>query len=178
MTGRRMTRRPGLARSRAVARALAAVATLALSARVACAQRPAPLRPTPILRADAILEAGATTLHAGGGIVLPAGYQARVVIEGGAGATRRDADWQPSARLDATARFLFDPFRETRWALSAGGGAGLRWERGAGPRPVALVVVGVQGRADRRRWLRGIELGLGGGVRLGVTLARPTPGRR
>jgi hypothetical protein len=159
-------------------RAGVAVVTLAALAAPLVAQRVPPLRPTPVLRGDAILESGATTLHAGAGIVLPAGYQARIAIEGGVGGTRRDADWRPSARLDATARFLFDPFRETRWALSAGGGAGIRWERRARPRPVALVVVGVQGPADGRRWLRGIELGFGGGVRLGVTLGRPVPGRR
>lgn len=151
---------------------------LAASATVAVAQRAAPMRATPVLRTDAIVESGATSVHVGAGLVVPAGYQVRIAIEGGAGATRRDTDWRPSARLDATARFLFDPFRETRWGVSAGGGAGLRWEQGEAPRPVALIVVGLQGPADGRRWLRGVELGLGGGVRLGITVARPVPGRR
>ncbi len=161
-----------------------AAATLALAlagplAGPLAAQRVvAPPRATPVLRADVLHEGGATSLQGGVGIVVPAGYQVRVALEGGVGATARDGAWQPSGRLDATARFLFDPFREARWALSVGGGAGMRWERGAGPRPVGIVLLGLQGPARDRRWLRGAEVALGGGVRFGLVLARPAPGRR
>lgn len=164
-------------------RAVCHAATVALLGTVVAipvaAQRivPAP-RVTPVLRADVLRESGATTLHGGVGVVMPAGYQVRVALEGGAGATARGGEWRPSGRLDATARFLLDPFRESRWGLSVGGGAGMRWERGEGPRPVAIVLLGLQGPALGRTWLRGAEVALGGGVRLGLVLARPAPGRR
>ena len=153
------------------------VLTLVVPAALPAQRAAATVRPTPLLRADLLADRG-TTLQVGAGLVLPAGYQARVALEGGVGATLRDGRWRPSARVDAIARFLFDPFREARWGLSAGGGAGLRWEADARPRPVALVTLGLQGAATGRTWLRGVELGLGDGVRVGATLARPRPGRR
>ncbi|MCU0619038.1 MAG: hypothetical protein MUF40_03915 [Gemmatimonadaceae bacterium] len=135
-------------------------------------------RATPVFRADAVTESRAGTVQIGAGVVVPAGYLVRIALEGGVGATVRDADWRPSGRLDATARVLVDPFREARWGVALGGGAGMRWERGEGPRPVALVVVALQGPAGGRRWVRGVEAVVGGGLRLGVTVARPAPGRR
>jgi hypothetical protein len=158
-----------------IARAVLLATALALPP-VLPAQRVIRARVTPIVRTDVLVDRGVTQ-HVGGGAVIPAGYQLRVALEGGAGLTRRDGEFRPSARVDATARFLFDPFRERRIGLSAGGGAGMRWERGERPRPVALVLVGVQGAA-LGRWVRGVDLGIGGGVRLGLTLGRPVPGRR
>ena len=160
-----MSRHGAHGRGRAVA--LLAAALLAVPA--LHAQRvPAVPRVTPIVRADGIAERDAGTVHVGGGVVVPAGYQVRVAVDGGVGATVRDGDWRPSGRLDATAR----------WGLALGGGAGMRWERAEGPRPVGLVVVALQGPATGRRWVRGVEAMFGGGVRVGVTLARPAPGRR
>ncbi len=159
--------------------AVGLLAALLLAATAVGAQRvPAVPRVTPLVRADAIAERDAGTLQLGGGLVVPAGYQVRIAVEGGVGATARDGDWRPSGRLDATARFVLDPFREARWGLALGGGAGMRWERSEGPRPVALVVIALQGPATGRRWVRGVEAVIGGGLRVGVTLARPAPGRR
>lgn len=172
-----LPRVPRSAREAALRGVVAALLAVTLAAGPSQAQRGASLAPTPLLRTDVLLDRG-TTLHAGAGLVVPAGYQARVSLEGGVGATRRDDAWRPSARLDVVARFLVDPFRQLRWAPTVGAGAGMRWERDARPRPVAIVVVGLQGPAEGRTWLRGLEVGLGGGVRIGATLARPRPGRR
>lgn len=172
-----MTRRPPIARAGRLARA---VATLALFAPHAVrAQRAAPvpaMQLRPALRLDAIVghDIG---MQAAAGVAIRPSYNVRLAMDLGAGATRRGDRWQPAGRVDLLVRWLTDPFRERRRGLSAGGGIGLQVERSRAPRPVAIVTVGVEGSGDGS-WVRGVELGLGGGVRVGMTLRRAPPGQR
>ena len=74
-------------------------------------------------------------------------------------------------RAEYVARFTMDPLAEQRWALSLGGGLGLR------ERAYVLAVADVEG--PRMSGVRpAVQLTLGGGLRVGIVLRRAVPGRR
>ncbi len=118
----------------------------------------------------------------GAGVQIPAGYYVRVGVDGAVGvrvnettpSTRHDLD----GRLDVLVRFLLDPFRQTRYGLSLGGGMSLRAEQGDRVRPVLLVAVDVEGRRSTRGLVPAVQVGLGGGARIGVVLRRGAQGAR
>ncbi len=138
------------------------------------AQRPPRL--APLLRVDAIAGAD-VAVHGAVGATATTAYNTRLELVAGAGGVSRRPGWQPAGRADLLGRWLSDPFLRSRWALAAGGGIGVMLERGRDPRPVGVVVIGVDGPV-RGQWMPGIELALGGGVRAGATLRRVRPGRR
>lgn len=140
------------------------------------AAAPPPARVHPAVRADLVV-ADDPGAQAAFGVVASAAYNVRVELDAGIGAVRRGSVWTSAGRLDLLARWLSDPFRESRWGINAGGGIGMQFERGRGPRPVAIITLGVEGRRDGW-WVPGVEVGLGGGVRAGLTLRRATPRRR
>ena len=79
-----------------------------------------------------------------------------------------------SARADFVTRYLFDPFKEIAYAPYVGGGFTAQWNRRDSRnnwRGDLLIVIGVEGPA-RGAWRTSVELGLGGGARLGVVLRR------
>lgn len=128
------------------------------------------------IRADALIDrdAGAQLAF---GVAVPAAYNVRVAVDIGVGGVHRPDQWRAAGRIDLLARLLTDPFRQSRWGVSAGGGAGIRFEDGGAARAVAIVTVGIEGTSDGR-WVPGVEIGLGGGVRAGVTLRRAPDRRR
>ncbi|HEY0994986.1 MAG TPA: hypothetical protein VGD77_03245 [Gemmatimonadaceae bacterium] len=128
----------------------------------------------PEARVD-LLAGAITAVHAGVGVNIPVGYYARVGLVGAAGA-RLSGDAGASARVDAIARFLFDPFFEKRWGLSAGGGVSVRYDEGAGWRPFLAVVVDLE-PPGRGPVIPAVQVGVGGGVRVGIAL-RKRDGRR
>jgi hypothetical protein len=142
-------------------------------------QRPAaPQRLRASIRADAIVDHDPGA-QLGVGLFTRSAYNVRTGLDLGAGGVSRDGTWRGTGRADLIARWLSDPFRQGRWAVHAGGGVGLRVERQAVPQTVALVMIGVERRGDRdASWVPGVELGLGGGVRLGVTLRQDAFRRR
>ena len=79
-----------------------------------------------------------------------------------------------SGRVDLATRFLLDPFHEFSWGPYAGAGFSaqfLRWDRRTNWRGDLLVLIGIEGPAHAG-WRTAVELGLGGGARLGVVLRR------
>jgi hypothetical protein len=90
-----------------------------------------------------------------------------------AGATADGA----SGRVDLFARFHFDPFRERKWGPYGGGGISARFDEGRKWRPYLLAFVGLDGPASGGV-APAVELGLGGGARIGVILRRAAPNRR
>ena len=100
------------------------------------------------------------------------------------------AEAGPSARADLMARFLLDPFREARWGPYAGAGLSVRAEeeRHVGDGDVAkervrsrgflLLALGVEGPELGNGVMPALELGFGGGTRLGLVLRQARPGRR
>ena len=69
-------------------------------------------------------------------------------------------------------RFLLDPFRQSAYGLSMGGGLSARAEPGDRVRPRLLLAVDLEGRRSSRGLVPALQVGLGGGVRVGVVLRR------
>lgn len=126
----------------------------------------------PEFRVDGII-AGVSALHAGAGVTMVSGTYVRGGIVGGVGFSRDGL----SGRIDGFARFHFDPFRQSRWAPYGGGGISGRFDRLAGARAFLLVLAGLDGPV-KNGITPSVELGLGGGARIGVILRRGTAERR
>lgn len=132
---------------------------------------PAPA-PMPELRAD-VITGHQPAVQLGGGVQLPMGRYVRLGVVGAAGVPTGDgAKRGLDARLDLLARFLLDPFRQRPLGLSAGGGLSLRAEPGDRLRPLLLIAMELEGRRSARGWAPALQLGLGGGARIGVVLRR------
>ena len=145
------------------------------------AQGPETAGVMPELRADVIFGRQAA-VQLGVGVQIPAGYYVRVGVDGAVGvranATNFSTQHPLDGRLDVLARFLLDPFRQTSYGLSIGGGMSLRAEQGDRVRPVLLVAVDVEGRRSTHGLVPALQVGLGGGARIGVILRRGTAGAR
>jgi hypothetical protein len=110
-------------------------------------------------------------VQAGIGANVAAGYYLRIGADAAAGASSRDGSAVASGRVDVVTRYLLDPFHEFRWGPYAGGGFTAQWDRRANWRGDLLLLIGVEGPAHAG-WRTSVELGLGGGARLGVVLRR------
>ena len=140
---------------------------------LARAQGAADASPHGEVRADAIVDGQGTALQVGAGIQIPAGYYTRIGVVAGVGssaAARTGEGRQLSARVDVLGRFLIDPFRQTRWGLSVGAGVSLRAEAARAVRPFLVAVADLEGPRSAGGVSPAIQLGLGGGVRLGMAL--------
>jgi len=142
---------------------------------------PSPLPPAPAakpsivdpeVRIDGII-ARVSALQAGAGVTVVAGTYVRAGIVGGLGFSRDGL----SGRIDGFARFHSDPFRQSRWAPYGGGGISGRFDRVAGARAYLLLLAGIDGPV-MNDMTPSVELGLGGGARIGVILRRATGERR
>jgi len=112
--------------------------------------------------------ATANAAHVGVGLNVRSGWYLRSGITVATGAAVGPDDfWRTSHRLDLTTRFLVDPFGERRRSFYAGGGVTVRADQDADAAARLLVIVGLEGNSERPR-VPSVELGLGGGVRLGV----------
>jgi hypothetical protein len=145
-----------------------------------CAQELARRSPPPLeFRADAIdvrsIENG--TLQGGAGVNLPLGYYVRLEIDGAGGVTRIDDVNANSGRVDALARFLLDPFDEANWGLSIGGGMSAKF--GERLRPQQYLVLLTDLEMPRISGIvPALQIGLGGGVRVGLVARIAQSGRR
>jgi hypothetical protein len=144
-----------------------------------CLARTAGAQQAPIAyaeyRADAII-AARPTVQGGGGVALPLGIYVRLGVDGALGATwRAGDDVKTSGRVDVIGRFLLDPLREVPIALSLGGGVSAPYAAGdAHVRPLLVAVVDVEGRIHGA-FTPALEVGLGGGARVGIVLRRSPP---
>lgn len=131
------------------------------------------------LRADVIdpRSAGNVTLHGGVGVNVPLGSYVRLEVDGAGGVTRRADANHRSGRGDAIARFLLDPFAESPWGLSIGGGLSALFADGA--RTHAYLVVVADLEAPRVGGIvPALQAGLGGGLRVGLVARGYRVGRR
>jgi hypothetical protein len=124
-------------------------------------------------RLDAISGRG-NTVQAGAGLNVPEGIYVRLAFDAAIGTTWRDGAAHPSGRGDVIARFLLDPLRESPLGLSLGGGVSVPVVQDDRVRPYATIVVDLEGRM-RGHWTPALQLGLGGGTRLGVALRASPP---
>jgi hypothetical protein len=107
----------------------------------------------------------------GAGANVTMGSYIRLGADAALGASSRDGGAVASGRVDFVSRYLLDPFREFRLGPYVGGGFTAQWDRRANWRGDLLVIVGVEGPVHAG-WRTSVELGLGGGARLGVVLRR------
>lgn len=155
-----------------VLRPWAAVAILSIVARPLLAQVVA----IPEARLD-LLAARSAALHIGAAIGFRSGLYVRPTIVVAAGPAWQKDTARIGGRVDALARFVLDPFRESRVGLYAQGGLTALYDPWDRWRAALSVAVGAELPA-RAGGVWAIEVGLGGGVRFGLALRRATPGRR
>ena len=134
------------------------------------------LRFQPEVRVDYI-DARASAAHLGVGIAVPVSTYVRLGVVGAVGQAWIDGGAMTAGRVDALVRFVVDPLREFRWAPYASGGLGAIYDESERWRAVLVGVLGVEG-PSRGGVTPAIEVGFGGGARVGVTLRRSLPGRR
>jgi hypothetical protein len=156
------------------------VLALPLAVAVADAQLPQPTI-HPETRLDVIV-GHQPAVQLGAGVQIPMGYYVRVGLDAAIGVATNDREALPGSpdsppgpldgRADLLVRFLLDPFRQSPWGLSLGGGLSARAEPGDHVRPRLLAAVDFEGRRSTRGIVPAIQVGVGGGVRLGVLLRR------
>ncbi len=130
----------------------------------------------PEARADVFI-ARTEAMHLGAGLAIDAGTYVRLAAIIGAGAARLHDETVASGRVEVVGRFVLDPFRQARWGLYAATGVVGRVEDGAGTRGQLTLLVGAE-MPTARTTVTAIEVGIGGGARIGLTLRRGRPGRR
>jgi hypothetical protein len=121
-----------------------------------------------------LIAGNVTALQAGLGVITPLSYYFALGGTVAAGVSRTGF----SGRGDLYSRFSLDPNHTYYWEPYIGGGVTVRADGGGpGTRTYLLGIIGMDG-PSAGGIAPGVELGLGGGVRLGVTLrwatARPT----
>lgn len=147
------------------------VAVIALFASGAADAQQQPSRPYAEYRADAIIARG-TAAQLGGGVVLPLGIYVRLGLDVAAGATWRHGETAGSGRADAIARFLLDPFRESRLGFSVGGGVSAPIGSAEPSQPPYLTAVLDLEWPRHRGTSPAVQIGIGGGTRIGIVLRR------
>ena len=130
------------------------------------------------IRVDGIF-ARSSAVQAAYGLSVPAGLYVRNGLVAGMGVGAHGVD----GRLDIVSRFSFDPFRQSRWSPYAGAGFSTRFRTDAdgGTRGFLLAFLGVEGPLSlgkRNGWVPALEVGFGGGTRLGLILRRGIAARR
>ena len=96
---------------------------------------------------------------------------------------RNAIDHGIESRADFVSRFSLDSFRQSRWVPYAGGGLSGRFRSLAdgGAKGYLLVFLGIEGPLPDGKmsgWAPAVEVGLGGGARVGLILRRGINGRR
>ena len=145
----------------------------------ASAQTPATSRQStiqPEARVD-FIDARAAAAHIGVGFSVPAGTYVRLGLVGAAGQSWHHGESSGAGRVDALVRFVVDPLREFRWAPYVAGGVGGIYDRSEAWRAVLVGALGIEGPASGSI-VPAIEIGFGGGARVGVAIRRAMPGRR
>jgi hypothetical protein len=157
-------------RRHAIVLALTALTAAAIPA--GAQQRATRPQPRPEVRVD-YLARSPDAIHAGIGLNVPLGTYVRVELVGAGGPSWNDGRSGASARADVITRFSFDPFLERRWGVSAGGGVSLRYDELSPSddrwRPLIAIVLDLEGPVTGPV-TPALQIGLGGGARVGMVL--------
>ena len=158
---------------------LATIAVVCAAPRNAQAQRasrPQGPRVQPEIRAD-FVDARAPAAHIGLGLAVPASTYVRLGVVAAAGQAWSNGSNTFAGRIDGLARFVVDPLREFRWAPYASGGVGAIYDGDEHWRGVLIGALGIEGPVTGRV-VPALEVGFGGGGRVGISVRRAMPGRR
>ena len=127
------------------------------------------------MRADYI-GSRAAAAHLGFGVNVPATTYVRLGIVGALGQAWSGGDATIAGRVDGLIRFVVDPLRESRWAPYATGGIGGIYDGSEKWRGVLVGALGAEGPVTGHV-VPAIEVGFGGGVRIGVAYHAPSDAR-
>ena len=127
-------------------------------------------------RADAFA-ARIDALHAGVGLATDLGTYFRLAGIIGVGAADVGSEIVASGRAEILGRFVLDPLRQARWGVYGATGVVARYEESPGTRGYLTLLLGVELPSDRPR-VTALELGIGGGVRIGIAIREGRSGRR
>lgn len=152
-----------------------AAITLLLGAPIAAGAQDRP-RPVIVARLDAT-SAAVPRLEASLGGAIPLGTYARLHVTAGSGAARVAGEVEPSARGDLVARFLLDPLLQSKRGAYFGGGVSWLAHRGERGRAWLALVAGLE-LAQRGPIVPALEVGVGGGARVGLVVRRAMPSWR
>jgi len=130
----------------------------------------------PEVRADYI-GSRAAAAHLGFGLNVPATTYVRLGVVAALGQAWSGGNATIAGRVDGLVRFVVDPLRESRWAPYASGGIGGIYDGSEKWRAVLVGVIGAEGPVTGHV-VPAVELGFGGGVRVGFALRRAMRGRR
>jgi len=169
-------RDPAWLRTLVTAIVLSGVLAAPSDAHAQSASGPSPRRFQPEARAD-FIGARAAAAHVGAGVSVPASTYVRLGMVVAAGQAWSDGEAGVAGRVDGLVRFVVDPLREFRWAPYASGGLSAIYDRAEDWRAVIVGVLGIEGPAARGV-VPAVEIGFGGGVRVGVAIRRAMTGRR
>lgn len=127
-------------------------------------------------RVDAFL-ARTGALHAGLGATTDLGSYVRLDGVLAAGAARVSGVTVASGRVEIVGRFLLDPFRQSRWGFFVGSGLIARFDDGTRGQGYLTLLLGTElpGTARTRPAL---EVGIGGGTRVGIAIRQGRLNRR
>jgi len=127
-------------------------------------------------RVDAFF-ARTEALHAGLGATTDLGSYVRLDAVLAAGAARVGGVTAASGRVEIVGRFLLDPFRQSRWGFHVGSGLIARFDDGTRGRGYLTLLLGTElpGTARTRPAL---EVGIGGGTRVGIAIRQGRINRR
>jgi hypothetical protein len=128
------------------------------------------------VRADYI-GSRAEAAHLGFGLNVPATTYVRLGIVAALGSAWSGGNATVAGRVDGLVRFVVDPLRESRWAPYAAGGIGGIYDGSEKWRAVLVGALGAEGPVTGHV-VPAIEVGFGGGFRVGVALRRAMRGRR
>ena len=117
-----------------------------------------------------VLAARTSALHLVAGANVITGDYVRLGFLAGGGARRIGDSVRASGRVDVVARFHLDPYRQFKRGFYAGGGGTWLFDDRLTPRVGMLLVIGYEGPAARNTLITGAEIGVGGGVRIGMTI--------
>ena len=127
-------------------------------------------RPQPELRVD-VMGPREYSVQPGLGATVSLGHYARAGAAVGYALAPDSNQIADRWRVDLLGRFLFDPFRQQRWALSIGGGVSIR------RRTYIAAVAELEG-PETAGWLPAVTIGVSGGLRGGFAVRRAIQGRR
>ena len=131
----------------------------------------------PELRLE-VIDGRPDAAHALPGLAIPLGGYVRLGLSAGGGVARDSGgSARRSGRAELVARFLFDPYAQSRWGLSAGGGIAVRAEQGYGLREYLVLVLDVEG-PPATSVMPFLTMGLGGGWRVGAGVRAGASQRR
>ncbi len=127
-------------------------------------------------RVDAFL-ARTEALHAGLGATTDLGSYVRLDAVLAAGSARVSGVTVASGRVEIVGRFLLDPFRQSRWGVHIGSGLIARFDDGTRGKGYLTLLLGTE-LPGTSRTRPALEVGIGGGTRVGIAIRQGRINRR